>query len=133
MNRAKEIITKEFSPEMDDALAQELAVTAGNLETGTKQGIVMDLATKLIPARGKDHQSLHHVVNKVWSNAAAIPPDPNVMVILPALPKPKPDLVYGYSEKAFDTNQLMALDFLKNQAIQNYAMPDENVRFPFWS
>ena len=100
VNRAKEIITNELPPQMDDALAQELAVTAERLETKTEQGIVVHLGTKLIPAGGKDHQSLQRMVNKTLSNAAVILPDPNVRVILSALPEPKPDLVYGYSEKS---------------------------------
>lgn len=64
VNRAKEIMTNELPPQIDDALAQGLAVTVGRLETKTEQETMMHLDTKLIPAEGKDHQSLQHRVDK---------------------------------------------------------------------
>ena len=87
-----------------------------------------ELGTELV--RGKYHQSLKHMTNKLWSNAAVIPPDPQTMESLSALPKPKPDMVFGYSLKAFDKKQLMISGLLK-KGIQNYAMPEKSVMFPF--
>lgn len=40
VKRAKEIITKELSPEMDDAIAQRLALEAWNLETGHERELI---------------------------------------------------------------------------------------------
>lgn len=49
----------------------------------------------------------------------------------PPLPKPKPDLIFGYSRKAFNNRQLTASDPLVDKSGGNYAIPDGNVRFPF--
>jgi hypothetical protein len=48
------------------------------------------------------------------------------------LPKPKPDLAFGYSEAAFTDNQLGTIDLLvDDQFGRSYAVPDQKVRFPF--
>lgn len=133
MEGAKKIITdKELFPEMNDAHAQELAVTAQNLETGTKDDIVEELGGVLIPTKvSLPHQYLQRISNRLWSNAVEIPPDPDELAMPPILPKPKPDLVFGYSKIAFNNNQLKAMKLLKGQLRENYAMPDGKVRFPF--
>ena len=53
VKRAKEIITTERSTrvKIDDATAQELAVTARNLETGTAQDLIQQLGADLIPPK----------------------------------------------------------------------------------
>lgn len=133
INRAKEITTnRKSAPEMDDSLAESLAVIAENLEPESEKHIIEDLGQILIPTRRNlPHPSLKLISNNLWSRAAVIPPDQNVRVILPTLPKPKPDLVFGYSRAAFDINQFMVLDCLTDQGTQNYAMPDGCVIFPF--
>ena len=52
-------------------------------------------------------------------------------MIPPPLPKPKPDLIFGYSRTAFNTKQLMAIDLLVDQLGRGYAMPDGKVRLSF--
>ena len=133
MERAMKIITnKELFPEMNDAFAQELAVTAQNLETEAESDLVRRLGIELIPAMRKvPHQSLQGNENRLWLNAVAIPPNPDDLVIPPQLPKPKPNMVFGYSPIAFNKYQLLAMKLLENQLKQDYAMPDERVRFPF--
>lgn len=130
VKKAKEI-TEELCPEMHDALAQELAVIAKNLEMKTEQEIVMELGSKLIPAKKEDDRSLKRMVDRLWSNAVDLPLDPSVVAILPSLPIPKPDLVFGYSEKAFNTNQFQVMKLLEIQPRKYYAMPDGKVSFPF--
>lgn len=133
MERAKRIITnKELFPEMNDDLAQKLAVTAQNLETGTEDDIVEELGGVLIPTKmNLPHQNLQCISNRLWSNAVEIPPDPDELAMPPILPKPKPHLVFGYSKIAFNNNQLKAMKLLKGQLGENYAMPDGKIRFPF--
>ena len=47
------------------------------------------------------------------------------------MPRPKPDLAFGYSQAAFDTNQRTAIGLLVNELKQSYAMPVRSLRFPF--
>lgn len=127
VKEAKEI-TEELFPEMDDALAHELAVIAKNLATGTEQEIVMELSSKLVPAKEEDDQRLKRIL---WSNTVDLPLDPSVVTILPSLPMPKPDLVFGYSEKTFNTNQFQGMKLLGIQPRKDYAMPDGKASFSF--
>ena len=129
VNRAERIISKELFSEMDDSLAQELAIKVKKLETQNEASIVLKLDKVLIPSQGKDPQSLAREVNKLWSNAAVIPPGPDEMEM--ALPKPKPNMAYGYSLEAFDDGQLKASGFLR-KGTQNYARPNRSLMFPFF-
>ncbi len=133
VKRAKEIITnEEFFPEMDDALAKKLEGTAWKLETETKMALISELITPLIPALGiVPYESLARSQNKTRSCAIDVPFDPEVAAIYPPLPKSKPDTIFGYSETAFNVDQLMASDYLIPQPNQDYTMPDGTVRFPF--
>ena len=68
VRRAKEIITTERSTreKIDDATAQELAVTARNLETGTAQDLIKQFGADLIPTMRKiPHRSLQSSANKL--------------------------------------------------------------------
>ena len=84
VKRAKKIITtKQSFPEIDDAiiddaLAQELAVTAENLETGTEEDLVQRLGTDLIPTKKKVPHQAGNANRWWWSNAVAVPLDPDV-------------------------------------------------------
>ena len=133
VKRAKEIITTEpSSPDIDIAIAQELAAAARQLQTGTVSDLVARLGAELIPAMKKvPHQSLQGSVDRLWSNAVEVPLGPDVFPIPPPLPKPKPDLVFGYSKTAFDTKQLSAMNLLVDESGRSYPMPDGKVRFPF--
>lgn len=79
VKRAKKIITtKQSFPEIDDAIAQELAVTAENLETGTEEDLVQRLGTDLIPTKKKVPHQAGNANRWWWSNAVAVPLDPDV-------------------------------------------------------
>lgn len=129
VNRAERIITKELSSEMDDSLAQELAMKVKKLETQNEASIVLKLDKVLISSKEKDPQSLAREVNKLRSNAAVIPPGPDEMEM--ALPKPKPNMAYGYSLEAFDDGQLKASGFLR-KGTQNYARPNKKFNVSFF-
>jgi len=63
---------------------------------------------------------------------SSLPQDPNVLTNPLPLPRPKPVLVFGYSEAAFTEKQLMTIDLLvDDQFGRNYAIPDQKLRFPF--
>lgn len=132
VKRAKEIITKELTPEMDDALAQSLALVAWRLETGSERDIVKKLVTPLIPAITEvPHQSLESSQNKRWADAVTVPLRSGVMVIQPPLPKPQPDFVFGYSNTAFNHSQFEVSRLLVTESGMDYATPDGEIRFPF--
>lgn len=133
VERANRIITTERpTSEIDNAIAQELAVRARILETGTEQDLIQRLGTDLIPAMRKvPHQNLEASANKLCSSCVEVPLPPDALKIPPQLPKPKPDLVFGYSSKAFKAKQLKAIDLLVDQLGRIYAVPDGKVRFPF--
>lgn len=127
VNRAKEIISWDGC-----CSRSRISSYSRKPRAWVEEDIIEDLGKVLIPTKKNlPHQSLKRISNKLWSSAAVIPPDRNVRVILPTLPKPKPDLAFGYSRAAFDINQLMVLDFLTDQDTQNYAMPDGCVKIPF--
>ena len=131
--RAKTIITRlRASPEMDDITAQKLRDTARKLETEGEEIIEQELVSHLIPAmNGISDRRLDRNANQVWCDAVPIPLDPAVLPNLLSLPRPKPDLVFGYSETAFDYNKLMTIELLIDQFGRSYAMPDKKLRFPF--
>lgn len=118
MKQAKAIISnKDSCLERDDVFAEKLALEAWKLETGTERKLV--------------HQSLKSSEDKKWINAIKVLLAPKLSKALPPLPKPQPDSVFGYSENAFNEDQLAALEYLVGHCGQNYAMPDGKVSFLF--
>ena len=66
------------------------------------------------------------------SNYVPVPLDPSILTNPLPLPKPRPDLAFGYSETAFTRNQLGTIDLLiDDQFGRSYATPDKKLRFPF--
>lgn len=76
------------------------------------------------------HLSLDSSANRLWPNAVPAPLGPGMLAISPSLQRPKPDLLFGYSEIAFDVKQLMAIKLLIDQKGQSYAIADKKLRFP---
>ena len=73
----------------------------------------------------------------MWSFAVKFPTKPPQLTRLPRLPRPQPDLVFGYSRSAFnrsqfEVSQLLVTKMGKHYALgKDYAMPDGNILFPF--
>ena len=68
--------------------------------TGTE---LARLGAELIPAMKEvPHQSLQGSADKLWYDAVAVPLDRGGFAIPPPLPKATPNLVFGFSEAAFD-------------------------------
>lgn len=101
------------SPEIDDTIAQKLDDTAQSLAVECEQDISQQLGSELIPAMNEvRHQTQERIWYQFWSNSETVPLDPDLLPTLPPLPRPKPDLVFGYSEIALDNKQLAAMNLL---------------------
>ena len=133
MRRAKRIITRpRASPEMDDVTTQELRDTARRLETEGEEVIVQEMVPHMVPAMNKvPDRELARNASQVWCDAVPVSLDPDMLANPLPLPRPKPDLAFGYSETAFNHKQLMAIDLLVDQFGRSYAVPDKKLRFPF--
>lgn len=118
---------------MDDAAIQELKDQFRALQNGPEEELVRLLAPQIIPSMTKiPDQRLAQGAHHLWYNSIAIPPKPSLLDNLPLLPRPKPDLAFGYSKAAFTFDQLQTIDLLvDNESGRSYAMPDKTIRFPF--
>jgi hypothetical protein len=134
MRRAHRIISHpRASPEMDDLTAQELRDTARRLQNEAEKELIQQLAPDIIPAMNRlPDQRLARNADQLWFKSVPIPLKPSILTNPLPLPRPKPDLAFGYSEAAFTENQLGAIDLLINDQFgRNYAVPDQKLRFPF--
>jgi hypothetical protein len=134
IRRATRIISRRrVSPEIDDAIIQQLRDKSRKLQDEGKEEIIQQLVPDIIPAiKEIPDQRLAQSADKLWSNSVPISLNPSVLISPLPLPKPKPDLVFGYSEAAFTENQLAAIDLLTDDQLgQSYAVPDQKLRFPF--
>lgn len=133
LRRAKSITMRpRTSPEIDAATAQELRDVSRKLETEGEEVIVQEMMPYLIPSTQRaSRQGLARNANQVWANAVPVPLDSDVLADPLPLPRPKPDLTFGYSQAAFNRKQLTTIDLLLDQAGRSYALPDKKLRFPF--
>ena len=118
---------------MDDATAQELRDTVRGVQNEGEDEIIRQLAPPIIPAISKvPDQRLARNGNQPWFNSVPVPLNLKVLTKLLPLLKPKPDLTFGYSQAAFNEDQLTTIDLLvDDQFGSSYAVPDQKLRFPF--
>jgi hypothetical protein len=70
--------------------------------------------------------------DQVWFKSVPVPFNPSILTNPFPLPKPKPNLTFGYSETAFTRNQLETINLLvDDQFGRSYAVPDQKFLFPF--
>ena len=133
ITRAKRIFSQPYdSSEMDDATALELERIINSIDTENEDILIRDLGLPLFPAiRKVPDQRLAVAVNRLWNHNVPIPLENSLLSSPPALPAPRPDIVFGYSHVAFNKNQHAAIDLLVNKLKKSYAMPVPTVRFPF--
>ena len=134
MRRAQRTISRpRLSPEMDDATAKKLKEKSRKLRNESKDVIVKQLASHIIPAMDDiPDQRLAMNSDQMWSNSIPLPLDPSILTNPLPLPRPKPDLAFGYAEEAFTRNQLATIDLLiDDQFGRSYVVPDQKLRFPF--
>ena len=134
LKQAKKIISEPHqSSEMDDATVLSLKTNLKRVAAQGEDALIGVLANKLFPAiESIPDPEIEGRRNERWDNAIVIslPPGPASSTILPPLPKPKPDLVFGYSKTAFDLNQRTVIRLLSNIS-GSYAMPAKGIMFPF--
>lgn len=134
LKQAKKIISEPHqSSEMDDATVLLLKTNLKRVAAQGEDALIGVLGIHLFPAmRVIPDPKIEARRNETWDNtiAIALPPGPASSTILPPLPKPKPDLVFGYSKTAFDLNQRSVIRLLSNIS-GSYAMPAKGLIFPF--
>lgn len=133
ITRAKRIFSQPYdSSEMDDAIAPELERIINSIDTENENILIRELGLPLFPAIRKfPDQRLAVAVNRLWNHTVPIPLEKSLLSSPPALPAPRPDIAFGYSDVAFNKNQHAAIDLLVNEVKKSYAMPVQTVRFPF--
>jgi hypothetical protein len=134
MERAQKIISRQrASPEIDDATAREIRKKARKYRNDGEDAITKKLAPYLIPDMVEvSNPMLDTSSNQQWSNLVPLPLDPSTLIKPLPLPKPKPDLLFGYSKEAFSNHQLATIDLLiDDQYGRSFAVPDQKLRFPF--
>jgi hypothetical protein len=134
VRRATRIISRpRASPEMDDATVQKLRDKSRKLRNEAENEIAQQLARHIIPAMDEiPDQRLARNADQLWFNSVPVPLDPSILTNPLPLPRPKPDLAFGYSETAFTRNQLGTIDLLvDDQFGRSYAVPDQKLQFPF--
>jgi hypothetical protein len=134
VRRAMRIISRRrVSPEIDDAVIQELRDRSRKLQDEGEEAIIQQLVPDIIPAMKKiPDQRLVQSADTLWSNSVPIPVSPSVLISPLPLPKPKPDLAFGYTKAAFTENQLATIDLLvDDQFGRSYAIPGQSLQFPF--
>lgn len=131
--RALEIISPANSSfEMDDATVEELKDDILKVAHKGEDEFIQKIVPRLIPAMNDfPDENLAAERNRTWDNSVAVPLDPVPLEIPHKLPRPRPDLVFGYSPAAFDRNQRMAMGSLVNKVKQSYAKPRKTLAFPF--
>ena len=103
VRRATRIISRQrASPEIDDLTVQELRNTARRLENEAEDVIIQQLAPGIIPGMKKvPDLKLASNADQPWFNSVPASLNSNVLTNPLPLPRPKPDLAFGYSETAF--------------------------------
>lgn len=136
MQRAREVIRlpREY-PKMNDAAAQELIRIIKRLQTADEDAFNKGLVSNIVPDISQVFEDrLERGSNQLWHCGVAIPVLSNLLnapsILL--LPRPKPDFVFGYSRLAFSTCQTSSiLHLVDGEFGHSYAIPDDNVCFPF--
>jgi hypothetical protein len=135
IRQATRIISRSrVSPELDDAAIQKLCDKSRKLQDESEGEIIRQLAPHIIPAMDEiPDPRLAGKTDQLWCNSVPVPLDPTILTNPLPLPRPKPDLAFGYSRQAFNKDQLTSIDLLDDKLGRSYAIPDQELRFPFLS
>ena len=134
LKRATEIISNpNESFEMDEDTALKLKRIAKRVATKGEDALIQQLGILLFPAMIEvPDPQLAAAINGLWDQTVAVPLKPFESVTRPPLPRPRPDLTFGYSGEAFDGKQSAAFGFLViEEAKQSFAMQVDALGFPF--
>lgn len=117
-------------PQVDNATVQKLVRAARTLRSANEGAIRSALSAIIHVPDGRLSMS----ENQPWSNSVPIALMPGMLTIPPRLPSPKPDRAFGYSRLAFTDKQIDTISLLVDDKFgKSYAMPDNDLRFPFLS
>lgn len=136
IQRAKWVIGRpRESSKTDDAAVQELMCTIRDLQTADGDAVKEQLAKEIIPAISNAlKKKPAKTSGQLWLRAVAVPLVPAFLKVLPLLllPRPKPDVFFGYPKLAFTTPQIVSiLQLVDDELKHNYTMPDQKTCFPF--
>ena len=134
LKQAKKIILEPHqSSEMDKATVLLLKTNLKRIAAQGENALIGVLGGDLFPAmKFIPDPKIEARRDESWDKTIAIafPPFPASSTILPPLPKNKPDLVFGYSNAAFEVDQRAVIRLLSNIS-GSYAMPAKGLIFPF--
>ena len=135
MRRAQNIIwNSRQSPSIDDETISEIRETIWKNQDKGEEEVRIEIAASIIPGFHNVPEKLQRSHGQLWYKCAPIPLDPDALEpTLLQLPKPKPDLAFGYSEDAFSLSQLRTIRLLKEGSSEkSFASPDAVLIFPFF-
>lgn len=136
LRRAKRILSRSRTSdknEVDAGLAHRQTQTSHMVAAANEAGI-RQWAHSIISALGAPRDPrLTSQMDQLWSQSIPIPLIPAHLKESLPLPRPKPDLAFGYhSGAAFTVDQLCAMKlFVDNLSGRSYAVPDQKLAFPF--
>lgn len=136
MRRVRNIISRpRQSPEIDhDTVACIRKSIRKNKDKG-EEVVKFQIAVSVIPGFNTiPDERLEQSPGQLWHDSVPIPNDPDTCfgpALLP-LPKPKPDLAFGYSKHAFSLTELRTIELLvQSPHGKSFASPDGVLLFPF--
>ena len=123
------------SPEPDDLTVNDLRDLMRTIKDADEDMVMRKIAGIIVPAIDKlPDDRLKVLINQLWTTRVHVPHDPNLYEPPLRLPKPKPDVAFGYSKEAFTTRQDSALGLLVSDVRgESYSVPCPGLRFPFLS
>ncbi|RMZ80666.1 hypothetical protein DV738_g2675, partial [Chaetothyriales sp. CBS 135597] len=134
LQHAQRIIARpRASPEMDDEAVRRIIKVGKAMEEEAEDVMVQQFASDIIPAMKRIPDArLTANANQAWTNCVPLPLDTTILTRPPALPRPKPDVAFGYSREAFTRPQLGTIGLLVDDHYgRSYAVPDQKLHFPF--
>ena len=136
MDKARNIVFRtRQTPDLDDEAVTALRRTIRKIQNKGEEEVKNQMGPALIPGfNGLPNDKLERSSNQLWTNAVPVPLNTDYLIAPPRLPlpKPKPDLAFGYSEEAFTPNQRPIFNLLVQDPLgSSFACPDRDLRFPF--
>ena len=134
LQRTCRIISRpRSSPELDDATALAIGDEALDLEDKAEATFVQKVVPKIMPYMEKVPDTRLEVTSgQTWVNATPVPLAPTILANPLPLPKPQPDLCYGYAETPFSVDQQDTISILAEDKVGlSYAKPNDELLFPY--
>ncbi|KAI9857162.1 MAG: hypothetical protein M1824_004963 [Vezdaea acicularis] len=133
LQRAKEVLNRQrLSPEIDDVAAERFKTLSNKCRLKAEPIIREMLSPYIVPPLDElSETKLARNIDQSWRNSVPVPLNPSILIDPLPLPTPKPDEAFGYRSDALSADQRRAIDLLVDSTGQSYAMPDDEIRFPF--